>query len=120
MNAAIQLALPAMLDERKNVQPQLLERVRTNLAELDAQLTAQKLCHRLQVEGGWYAILRVPARGSDEDLAIALLEQENVLIQPGHFYDFAADGHLVVSLITPLAEFAAGIKRLLEFVAVAQ
>jgi alanine-synthesizing transaminase len=120
MNAPIQLALAAMLDERKTIQPQLVERVRTNLAELDAQLSGQKLCHRLQVEGGWYAIVRVPARGSDEDLAIALLEQENVLIQPGHFYDFAADGHLVVSLITPVADFAEGMKRLLAFVAAAQ
>ncbi len=65
--------------------------------------------HRLEVEGGWYAILRVPARGSDEELAIALLNEKNVLVQPGHFYDFAADGYLVVSLITPIAEFAAGI-----------
>jgi alanine-synthesizing transaminase len=120
MNAPIQLALPPMLDGLKNIQPQLLERVRTNLAELDAQLSAQKLCHRLEVEGGWYAILRVPARGSDEDLAIALLEQQNVLIQPGHFYDFAAEGHLIVSLITPLADFTEGMKRLLAFVGAAQ
>jgi alanine-synthesizing transaminase len=120
MNAPLQLALPAMLDERETIQPQLLERVRTNLAELDSQLSGQKLCQRLEVEGGWYAILRVPARGSDEDLAIALLEQENVLIQPGHFYDFAADGHLVVSLITPTLEFSDGIKRLLAFVGAAQ
>ena len=120
MNAPLQLALPAMLDERETIQPQLLERVRTNLAELDSQLSGQKLCQRLEVEGGWYAILRVPARGSDEDLAIALLEQENVLIQPGHFYDFAADGHLVVSLITPTLEFSGGIKRLLAFVGAAQ
>ncbi len=120
MNAPIQLALPALLDERKNLQPQLLERVRTNLAELDRQLRTQNLCHRLEVEGGWYAILRVPARGSDEDLAIALISQKNVLIQPGHFYDFAADGHLVVSLITPTSEFVEGMKRLLAFVAAAR
>jgi alanine-synthesizing transaminase len=120
MNAPLQLALPAMLDERETIQPQLLERVRTNLAELDSQLSGQKLCQRLEVEGGWYAILRVPARGSDEDLAIALLDRENVLIQPGHFYDFVANGHLVVSLIAPIADFAQGMKRLLAFVAAAQ
>jgi alanine-synthesizing transaminase len=116
MNTAVQLALPAMLEERRFIQPQLMHRVRTNLAELDRQLATQKLCHRLEVEGGWYAIVRVPARGSDEELAIALLQQKNVLVQPGHFYDFAADGHLVVSLITPEGEFAEGTKRLLEFV----
>ena len=94
MNAPIQLAISAMLDERNHIQPQLLDRVRMNLVELDAQLAAQNLCHRLDVEGGWYAILRVPARGSDESLAIALMHDKNVLVQPGHFYDFASDGHL--------------------------
>jgi len=120
MNAPVQLALPAMLEERNNIQPQLMRRVRANLAELDTQLAKQKLCHRLEVEGGWYAIVRVPARGSDEELAIALLREKNVLVQPGHFYDFAADGYLVVSLITPEADFAEGIKRLLELINTAQ
>lgn len=120
MNATVQLALPAMLDERYNIQPQLMQRVRANLAELDSQLAAQKLCHRLEVEGGWYAIVRIPARGSDEDLAIALLREKNVLVQPGHFYDFATDGYLVVSLITPASEFAEGTKRLLELINTAQ
>lgn len=116
MNAPIQLAIPAMLDERNHLQPQLLGRVRANLAELDSQLAQQNLCQRLKVEGGWYAILRVPARGSDEELAIALLQRENVLLQPGHFYDFAAEGYLIVSLITPPTEFAEGMKRTLRFV----
>ena len=117
MNAPIQLAIPAMLQERHSIQAQLMQRIRANLAELDSQLAQQNLCHRLEVEGGWYAILRVPVTGSDEELAIALLRQRGVLVQPGHFYDFAADGYLVLSLITPLATFRPGIARLLEYVA---
>ncbi len=116
MNAPVQHALSTMLEERRNVQPQLIERVRNNLQELDSKLASQKLCHRLDVEGGWCAILRVPAITSDEELAIALLAQENVLVQPGHFYDFAAEGHLVLSLIAPCSDFAEGISRLLQFV----
>ena len=117
MNAPVQLAVPTMLEERRTIQSQLMQRIRTNLQELDSQLAQQKLCHRLDVEGGWYAILRVPVTGSDEDLAIALLREKGVLVQPGHFYDFAADGHLVVSLITPADTFRTGIMRLLEYVA---
>jgi len=119
MNAPVQLATPAMLEERRHIQPQLLERVRGNLRELDAQLAAQKLCHRLEVEGGWYAVLRVPATGSDEELAIALLQQTGVLLQPGHFYDFAADGYLVISLITPPEVFRTGLTRLFKHLATA-
>jgi aspartate/methionine/tyrosine aminotransferase len=117
MNAPIQVAIPTMLEQRRDIQSQLLLRIRDNLQELDSQLARQKLCHRLDVEGGWYAILRVPATGPDEDLAIAVLHERGVLVQPGHFYDFAADGYLVVSLITPDGTFRTGIARLLEYVA---
>ncbi|MGA8527634.1 MAG: pyridoxal phosphate-dependent aminotransferase, partial [Candidatus Sulfotelmatobacter sp.] len=114
MNAPIQWATPALLDQRKTIQPQLLDRVRGNLAELDRQLAAQKSCQRLEVEGGWYAVLRVPVTQTDEELAIDLLRRESVLLHPGHFYDFPSDGYLVLSLITQKAEFAEASQRLLK------
>ncbi len=117
MNAPLQWAIPEMLTERRSIQSQLMERIRANLAELDRQLAAQTLCSRLEVEGGWYVILRVPATTSDEELAIAVLRQTGVLVQPGHFYDFASDGYLVVSLIAAKEIFAEGIERLLRFLA---
>ena len=113
LNAPIQLAAPVLLEQRHSIQQQLMTRVRKNLAELDSQLSAQKHCARLEVEGGWYAVLRVPATRPDESLAIELLEQHGVYVHPGHFYDFSADGYLVVSLITPEQEFAEGIALLL-------
>ena len=116
MNAPIQWALPALLEQRKSIQQQLLNRVLGNLTELDRQLAAQKTCQRLGVEGGWYAVLRVPVTQTDEDSAIDLLRSKSVLLHPGHFYDFPSDGYLVLSLITPKDEFAEGIKRLLEVV----
>jgi alanine-synthesizing transaminase len=114
MNAPVQLAIPAFLEQRHSFQSQLLARVRKNLAELDRHLAAQKSCSRLHIEGGWYAILRVPATRSDEDLAILLLNTKNLYVHPGHFYDFPSDGYLVVSLITPEPDFAEGIGRLLS------
>lgn len=117
MNAPLQRAVPIMLEERHGIQRQLLQRIVANLSELDSQLAAQELCRRMEVDGGWYAVLRVPVTGSDEDLAINLLHQTGVLVHPGHFYDFAADGYLVVSLITAGEEFTEGIRRLLMFVA---
>jgi alanine-synthesizing transaminase len=65
------------------------------------------------VDGGWYGILRVPATQPDEDLAIDLLRKMSVLAHPGHFYDFPADGYLIVSLITATAHFREGITRIL-------
>lgn len=114
MNAPIQLAAPVLLEQRHSVQPLLLDRVRANLSELDRGLAKQKSCRRLDVEGGWYAVLRVPVTQSDEDLAIEILRKHSVLVHPGHFYDFPNDGYLIVSLITPLQDFRKGIAKLLE------
>ncbi|MGD1078258.1 MAG: pyridoxal phosphate-dependent aminotransferase [Candidatus Sulfotelmatobacter sp.] len=114
MNAPMQWATLALLEQRKNIQAQLLERVKKNLAELDRQLAAQKACQRLSVEGGWYAVLRVPVTRSDEELAIELVREKSVLVHPGHFYDFPSDGYLVLSLITPQREFTDGMSAILE------
>src|SRR6267143_6495806 len=109
-NAPVQLATPAFLQQRHGFQKQVMERMRKNLAELDRQLAGQKTCSRLEVEGGWYAVLRAPATGSDEDLAIELLTKDDVYVHPGHFFDFAAEGYLVVSLIVREEEFAEGMR----------
>ena len=116
MNAPVQLAAPIFLEMRHGFQQQVMERVRKNLAELDRQLAGQKACSRLEVEGGWYAVLRVPATRSDEDLALELLEKSDVYVHPGHFYDFHQDGYLVVSLITPEKDFAEGMAILLQHI----
>ena len=114
MNAPVQWAVPALLEQRKDIQRQLLERVHANLAELDRKLAGQKACERLSVEGGWYAVLRVPVTRSDEELAIALVRERAVVVHPGHFYDFSSDGYLVLSLITVEGEFAEGIGAVLD------
>ena len=114
MNAPIQWALPSLLKTRHGFQRQLMARVRANLAELDKQLLAQKACRRLEVEGGWNAVVQVPATRSDEELALELLNATGVYAHPGHFYDFASDGYLVVSLIVPERRFAEGIAHLLS------
>jgi alanine-synthesizing transaminase len=114
MNTPVQLAIPAFLDLRHDFQKQLMARVRRNLTELDRQLAAQSSCARLEVEGGWYAVLRVPVTRSDEDLAIDLLASQGTYVHPGHFYDFPTDGFLIVSLITPADDFDGGIRRVLS------
>lgn len=114
LNAPIQLAAPVLLQQRAAFQQQLMARVRANLGELDAQLAKEKRFARLNVEGGWYAVLRVPATRPDEELAIELLEKHDVYVHPGHFYDFPGDGYLVVSLITPEQEFHEGVRRILS------
>jgi alanine-synthesizing transaminase len=114
MNAPIQLALPIYLEQRHGFQKQVMTRVRRNVGELDRQLMLRKTCSRLEIEGGWYAVVRVPATRSDDDLAVDLLTKKGIYVHPGHFYDFATDGHLIVSLIMPEREFADGCRQMLS------
>ena len=113
-NAPVQLATPTFLEQRHGFQKQVMARVRKNLAELDRQLTQPGPCARLELEGGWYAVLRVPAVPADEELAMELLTTKDVYVHPGHFFDFAREGFLVVSLIAREEDFAEGMRRVLS------
>jgi aspartate/methionine/tyrosine aminotransferase len=111
----VQLALPPFLALRHGLQAQLQQRISTNLAVLDGALRESNVLTRLDHEGGWYAVLRVPVAGTDEDLAVSLFERCSVLVHPGHFFNFSRDGFLVLSLITPESQFQEGVRRLGEF-----
>jgi aspartate/methionine/tyrosine aminotransferase len=111
----IQLALPTFLSLRHTMQEQLQRRISVNLSALDGVLRESKSLVRLDREGGWYAILRVPVTATDDDLSVALLERCCVLVHPGHFFIFLREGFLVLSLITPEQQFLEGIRRLQNF-----
>ncbi len=108
MSSPIQGAIPSWLLGRRRVQGQIRKRVEHNLAALDGVLAQQSLITRLEVEAGWYAILRVPGTQSDEEIALDLLVERSVVIHPGSFFGFAGQGWLVVSLLTREEEFLLG------------
>ena len=118
MNAPAQRALPFWLENRESIQVQIRVRVRENLAELDRALAGQvdrcRWVTRSEIEGGWYAVLRIPATQADERTMRDLLDA-GVWVHPGHFFGMRVSGWLVVSLLTHVAEFSAGIAILLEY-----
>jgi alanine-synthesizing transaminase len=67
----------------------------------------------LPVEAGWSAVIRVPRIESDETLALRLIEEHSVIVHPGYFFDFDADGYIVVSLLTEPEIFGEGIARII-------
>jgi aspartate/methionine/tyrosine aminotransferase len=70
----------------------------------------------LEPEGGWSAVVRVPATESEEALVLRLLDQARVLAHPGYFFDFATEAYLVLSLLPEVAIFSKAIDRLLPVV----
>lgn len=113
VGTAVQHALPGLLAGRGAIQRQIRERTAANLRTLDELLARQTLAGRLEVEGGWSVVLRLPRTRTDEEWAVELLDRDGVLVHPGHFFDFPAEGCLVLSLLPRPEVFRQGAERLL-------
>jgi len=111
----VQWALPRILAASAAVQEQIRRQTRVNLDHLIERTSAPgSPCRCLHAEGGWYAILEVPRIRTEEEWALGLLADSDVLVQPGFFYDFEGEAFLVLSLLTPPAVFAEGLRRILD------
>ncbi len=111
VSTPVQVAAAAMLEARHTVQPQILARCRRNLAHLATQLHGTP-ARVLPVEGGWYAVVQLPATRSDEEWALAAIREAGVSVHPGYLFDFVSEAHLVVSLLTLPAVFDPALHRL--------
>jgi alanine-synthesizing transaminase len=109
----VQCAAAELLRAGEDVARQIRERTAANLAWARETL-AGTAAGILGVEGGWYATLQAPRVRSEEEWALELLEQHDVLVQPGFFYDFETEAFLVLSLLTEPAIFQEGVSRLKE------
>jgi alanine-synthesizing transaminase len=107
MNAPVQLALPVWLAGRGSIQRQILERIRENYL-----VAVESGVEVLRLEAGWSAVLRLPQMGAADGVADRLLQELDVVVHPGSFYGIAEAGRAVVSLISPMAEFALGMQKI--------
>ena len=114
VSTPVQIALPELLSIAPRIRAEIAARIRRNLEHL--QSTAIPSVKVLPVEGGWSAVVRVPSTGSDEDLALRLLEEQGVVVHPGYFFDFASDGYFVVSLLTEPEIFSEGMRRIVSMI----
>ena len=110
----VQLAAPELLREGGVVRNAIRARTSRNLATLRAAARDCAGCEVLAAEGGWSAVIRVPATRTEEELILALLEREHILVHPGYFFDFPREAYIVVSLLPPESTFADGVARMLE------
>ncbi len=109
-----QVAAASLLRRGAGVRDAISRRVAANYRQLVERVSQVPSCQALDVEGGWYGVLRVPAVRSEEGLAIALAREHGVLVYPGYFFDFPREAFLVVSLLAPEPEFGEGIDWILQ------
>jgi aspartate/methionine/tyrosine aminotransferase len=110
----VQHAVGRMLERGREVREQIRARTRENLDVLRSLVGSDSPAHVLTVEGGWYATVQVPRTRSEEEWALHLLGEHDVLVQPGFFFDFDAEAFLVLSLLTRPDVFSEGVRRLLR------
>jgi aspartate/methionine/tyrosine aminotransferase len=108
----VQRGASRLLESGLMVRRQISARTRQNLSFLEEH-TAASSCRVLNAEGGWYATLQMPRTRSEEEWVLELLGEDNVVVQPGFFFDFDSEAFLILSLLTPPAVFQEGIGRLL-------
>lgn len=117
VSTPVQVALPALFDAGARAAAAVRERVRGNLDTLDAllaTLAAAAGVSRLPAEGGWSATLRFPSTCNEEEMVLRLLEEQDVLVQPGWFFNFPFETIAVASLLPEAGSFREGIGRILE------
>jgi len=115
VSTPVQIAAAELLERGAIVREQIARRVSVNYARLLEKVAASTpACRVLAAEGGWSAVLQVPALESEEALVVNLVKQDGVLVHPGYFFDFARESYLVMSLLVSEAQFAEGTDRVLR------
>jgi alanine-synthesizing transaminase len=117
VSTPVQIALPALLERGAPVRTAIQARIARNLDALRAAAASIPAVTVLACEGGWSAVIQVPAVASEETLVLQLLTEDQVLVHPGFFFDFEREAFLVVSLLVEPAAFDAAVARLLRRVA---
>ena len=110
----VQLVVENLLSRGAVVTKQIAERVQRNYHHLERLVGAYPATGLPPVEGGWYAVVQVPATESEETLVVDLLEGEHVLVHPGYFFDFPREAFLVMSLLPDSVAFASATERVLS------
>lgn len=112
VSTPVQVAAGRLLELGAGVRRQIADRVLQNDRVLRELAATAPSCRVLPAEGGWSAVVQVPAVLGDEDLVLRLLDRADVLVHPGYFFDFPREGFLVLSLLAAPAAFRTAVTRL--------
>jgi alanine-synthesizing transaminase len=115
VNTPVQVAAEALLERGAAIRAQIHDRVRGNLSQLRQTASQFPACDVLKVEGGWSAVIRVPATRTEEHLILELLDREGILVHPGYFFDFPREAYVVVSLLVFPDVFHDAVRRLMRY-----
>jgi alanine-synthesizing transaminase len=111
VSTPVQIAAPRLLEGGRAVRDAIAARVHRNLDQLRSIVRTQSSLTLFTPEGGWSAVVRVPATETEEKLVLRLLTDAGVLVHPGYFFDFSEEAFLVFSLLPSPDVFDEAIRR---------
>ena len=109
----VQRAAGRLLEIGEAIRALIQARLRVNLEALRGAVAGVPSCRILRRDGGWYAVLQVPAVVPEEERVLALLAEDDVLVHPGFFFDFPREAYLVLSLLPDPGAFREAVRRIL-------
>jgi hypothetical protein len=119
VSTPVQVAAARLIDAGRQIRGLITARIRRNLERLREAARRPAPLTLLEPEGGWSAVVRVPAIAGEEAIAVRLVEQAGVIAHPGYFFDFGDEAFLVLSLLPRPDVFDEGLSRLARFVSAA-
>lgn len=111
VSTPVQVAARRLLEAGAGIRQQVVDRIQRNYSALGARLAGSP-ASLLPADGGWSAVIRVPATRAEEAIVLDLLERDAVVVHPGYFFDFPGEAFLVVSLLPPPDAFDRGVQLL--------
>jgi aspartate/methionine/tyrosine aminotransferase len=114
VSAPVALAAPRLIPAAASVRRAIVSRCRGNLDTLRAAAASHPAVTVPKMGGGWSAVLRLPAVIDEEEIALRLLSDDGVAVQPGFFFDLPFDAAMVLSLLTPERIWRHGLDSLFD------
>jgi aspartate/methionine/tyrosine aminotransferase len=114
VGTAVQIGAARLLELASPIREAVKARIASNVDFLEKSVPRSSPIDLLPAEGGWYAVLRLPALRTSEEWALELASSEGVVVHPGYLFDFPSEAYLVVSLLSPPTRFRAGVERMVR------
>lgn len=108
-----QVAAASLIASGRDTRRAIQARIAVNFGRLGELVRAHPSVSVIEPEGGWSAVLRVPATVPEEALVLTLLREAHTIVHPGYFFDFPGEAFLVVSLLPEPRAFDRAIGRVL-------
>jgi aspartate/methionine/tyrosine aminotransferase len=111
----VQHALPSLLESTADLRRQIRSRIQENRESVARALESCTQATLWPTEGGWYAVIQLPAIRSADTWALLTLRECSVHVHPGTLFGFPYGSFVVVSLLTEVRVLREGLLRLAKF-----